>query len=307
MASEHNFETYGQSLMGFALQARNALLDGKSKELDSYLKDLNSMLRKTQWRKGVGIRDLPPLAPIKEMRGLLTKAEAATRVLLEFSFQRIETQKLLPKAESNPAEKVRLYKQFIQINNNLTRYLAVLIEQLKLARQILQSKPWINPELLVLPENREVLFHLLRRDGFYKKIDVHDIEVFLHYAHLEKCDFSGANLKGVNFIKQNLIGVNFSKVNLTEVGLIHSNLERCNFENANLSHANLLGANLQGANFKGANLSGVVVERANFTGARGLTVGQVLQMRDPNKAVGIVLPSEKVIPTTPVSTRSRVA
>ncbi len=287
MANEHTFETYAQSLMGFALQARNALVDGKDKEFGIYLTDLNQMLRKVQWRKGVGIRNLPDLAEIKEMRGYLTKAEAATRVLLKYNEERLELQKANGKIKTSPNSILNKNYTISQLTTNIEKFLAILLEDLKHVREIVKTKPWENNLILSRPENKSTLLQLLKREGFYKSISITEILPIIQHLNLQGYNFSGCDLRDANFVLQNLSNINFTKANLKGANLSRTNLINSNFSSANIENSNLSGAVLIGANFKETNVRNANVDGANFTNVKNLTWGQVLQMKNLGSTKGL--------------------
>ncbi|MBV6624195.1 MAG: pentapeptide repeat-containing protein [Rivularia sp. (in: Bacteria)] len=119
-------------------------------------------------------------------------------------------------------------------------------------------------------------------------------------ADLSRAYLSGANLNGANFYSANLSSTNLSSANLCFANLSAANLCFANLLGAYLSHAKLSGANLSGANFFSANLSDAKLSGANFCNtklnsadlnganlveAKNLTLEQIKQAKNANKAV----------------------
>ena len=119
-------------------------------------------------------------------------------------------------------------------------------------------------------------------------------------ADLSRAYLSGANLNGANFYSANLSSANLSSANLCFANLSGANLCFANLLGAYLSSAKLIGANLSGANFFSANLSDAKLSGANFSNtklnnadlcganlveAKNLTIEQIKQAKNWEKAV----------------------
>ncbi len=76
---------------------------------------------------------------------------------------------------------------------------------------------------------------------------------------MEKPDFSGKDLSGMNFQAQNLKGANFSGANLSGASFLRADLTGAVFTGANLK-----GADFSGAHLKDAHLERVRAEKAGF-------------------------------------------
>jgi len=142
--------------------------------------------------------------------------------------------------------------------------------------------------------------------------DVHKID--LHECYLRNINLSYITLKGSNLNYADLAGVKLIDAVLDSTRLNQVNLENATLNKASLRFALLSGANLSGAsgiktdfenaflvkadlknshmisaNFRGADLSGANLENAHlymadFTGAKGLTIEQLAQAKNLNKA-----------------------
>jgi len=88
----------------------------------------------------------------------------------------------------------------------------------------------------------------------------------------ERCDLSGANLRGADLSGAWLREANLNKADLqgaklSDAWLFQANLTEANLAGADLSKAELTGADLQGANLKGANLFKAKLWGADLRGA----------------------------------------
>ena len=144
------------------------------------------------------------------------------------------------------------------------------------------------------------------------KIDIKSIQGIYqeHLVFLSKmleggtrANFAGANLKGIKFCDIGfedasinlfsegtnvmLDGANFRESNLERADFGGVSLDGANFENSNLKDANLKNASLCGANFKGAVLKGTNLEGADFSDAENLTLQQVREAANWDKAENI--------------------
>lgn len=87
-------------------------------------------------------------------------------------------------------------------------------------------------------------------------------------AYIGGLDFEKAILDGANFIKVTTkIGDDDKPVNFKGANLSQANLQGAIFEKANLEGANLISAKLQGANLDWTNLEGAYLMEANLEGA----------------------------------------
>ena len=141
----------------------------------------------------------------------------------------------------------------------------------------------------------------------------------LSYIGLDLVDLSNTNLSGANLREASLIGANLdsallAKADLREAYMLYANLQDANLQDADLRQAylrqvnlqkanlrgadlqkaslqkaSLVGANLQKANLGGTNLAGTNLQKANLSGtsSRGLTIGQLLQVKSLYNAFGL--------------------
>ncbi|MBM9514238.1 pentapeptide repeat-containing protein [Desulfogranum marinum] len=92
------------------------------------------------------------------------------------------------------------------------------------------------------------------------------------------CDLSGMDLAGENFKKIDLERVNFEECNLQGADFEEANLKGANFRGADLQNADFSEADIYRADFTNANLTGArfdqtLMDSADFTGAKGLVLG----------------------------------
>ncbi len=106
----------------------------------------------------------------------------------------------------------------------------------------------------------------------------------LERAYLGAADLRGADLRGAYFRQANLGGADLRGADFGEANLGWADLRGADFGEANLGWADLRGAyliraNLRGADFGTAYLTGADLEGANLTGAKNLTVEQLLSAK----------------------------
>lgn len=120
------------------------------------------------------------------------------------------------------------------------------------------------------------------------------IRIDLEGADLQEATLDGIKLRKANLRKANLTFASLRRANLRSatlesVVLFDANLQEANLSGANLNGADLGDANLNLANFfdanlRGANLANADLEGASFEKARNLTVAQVKQAKNWDKA-----------------------
>jgi uncharacterized protein YjbI with pentapeptide repeats len=99
------------------------------------------------------------------------------------------------------------------------------------------------------------------------------------YLIAPHASISGVTLPKAVFWGVNLQGANLQAGNFTEAGFHGAILKDANFEGANLQGARFQEAQLEGANFKDADLKG-----ASFWRAKGITVEQIKEAQNWDKA-----------------------
>jgi hypothetical protein len=111
----------------------------------------------------------------------------------------------------------------------------------------------------------------------------------LQEAILEKAILKGANLENAILKRAYLLEANLENAILVGANLEGAYLEKANLGGANLKGANLVGAYLENAILVGANLEGAYLEKAdlvgaNLKGAKNLTIEQVKNANNWEKA-----------------------
>jgi uncharacterized protein YjbI with pentapeptide repeats len=103
-------------------------------------------------------------------------------------------------------------------------------------------------------------------------------------ASLERADLTRAFLEGADLTRAHLKGgeTNMTKAHLKDAILLRADLKGTNLQRADLTGANLQGAYLEDANLHGAHLEDAYfqnthLDRADLSGATGLTDDQLLQ------------------------------
>jgi len=86
-------------------------------------------------------------------------------------------------------------------------------------------------------------------------------------ARLDKIDFRGHDLQGLDLRNVSLKGADLSDQLLTRSDLCGAKLDKCRFDNTDLSSANLSEASLVGVDFRKTNLRGANFRKANLTKA----------------------------------------
>jgi BTB/POZ domain-containing protein KCTD9 len=141
----------------------------------------------------------------------------------------------------------------------------------------------------------------LNRHGIY---EINLVKCYLVRTNLNYINLTGSNMNSANFSNSTLIEANFSNTRLNQTNFENSNLNQANlngayasganfkdaflikaqFENAflikgNLNNAYLMEANLRGAYLMGADLENANLYKADLTGAKGLTLEQLLSAK----------------------------
>lgn len=85
---------------------------------------------------------------------------------------------------------------------------------------------------------------------------------------LQKTDFKGAHMNGINLSKVHMEGVNLQDAHLGNANLRETHMEGANLMFTHLEGANLLLAHLEGADFSLAHLEGTTLSFAQLEGAK---------------------------------------
>ena len=279
------------ALEGWAIDAKEKADAGNYKEAEADFKNIDVQGRRLEWRGGkYGLKHLPDLAEVKELKKKITAARAACQQALTS----ITSLSKLPKPEGKkPAEVAAIKKKEISLKKQAGENIAILIQDWKEARAIADAEPWLN--LDVISRNKKMLEMFLSADGYYehmrtvelwnvwwKPYRVSSSGMCLYKAnlsgakligiYLDGLNMEGINLSGAILFRANLVGANLIGANLERSELVEADLERANLSGANLSKANLerailIGANLERANLENATLWGANLERAILIGA----------------------------------------
>lgn len=117
-------------------------------------------------------------------------------------------------------------------------------------------------------------------------------KAFLPDADLTQAEIYAANLVGATLSDANLTKANLTETNLVETNFYKANLTRATFSGSSLSKANFTGANFYQADFSGQlpgvkniHISGADLEGATLKEAQNLTVDQVKQAENWEKAI----------------------
>ena len=102
----------------------------------------------------------------------------------------------------------------------------------------------------------------------------------LQAANLTDADLSEANLRGTD-----LRGASLQAANLTNTDLSNGDLSRADLSNADLRNVDLRNADLRNIDLTGAQLAGADLAGARLAGAKNLTVEQVRQANNWDKAI----------------------
>lgn len=314
---EQSIKNQIASMEAWAIDAKRKADSGNYKEAEENLNNINSQGRRLEWRGGMhGLRHLPDLAEVKELKTRISSGRAAAQNALTFIHDLI---KLLPKKEGKkPEEVAAIEKKEINNRKNAGQNIAILIQVLKQARAISDKEPWL--DVFVIAKNKKILETFLRGERYYKNYTLEqrrdwwrgiDAWVFekwipkLNYQRVfEDINLEGADLRGFNFKK-----VHFASANLSKAKLQGAYFELTQFLWTNLSEANLTGARFLGAHFyertklKGAvlketiflhatftndvDLTGADLEGANFENVSGLTAEQLRSTKNWEKAKNI--------------------
>jgi len=139
-------------------------------------------------------------------------------------------------------------------------------------RYFYKSLKWLEA-IEVLREDR--LGYWEREAGYHNAADpwkeqryiVPHLDSTRYRKLLQKRDFSGQNLLGLDAQGRELSGLNAHKAQLRDAHFERANLEGARFEGANLSNAHFNGAHLCGATFVGADCEGADFRGADVRGA----------------------------------------
>ena len=305
MDREFTFIEYINALFGWSVFARNEYQAANYDKFKQYLTYLDRAERKVQWKRGVGIKELPDMRQTRDLRKYLNEAEAATEYLSEFGDEFITTQKQIKllsaqmqqKADPRTIESIKIKKLVLEkkvptLKLKVESRLAILLEVLKNARAVIQKKPWEDPKELTLFENRKILQQFFKGKGFYKHLNVNEWVLHLEHLDLVRRDLYGFDLETVLLVHKDLTGTILKNANLRNTSFRNATLASADLMNADATGANFAGVAFLNTNLKGVNFKSADVTGADFTGAKGLVMGQVLQMRNVGQAKGLLVPKD---------------
>lgn len=261
MAKEESVIDQIKAMEGWAIQAKQLADARKYDEAVKLLKEINTQGRKLEWRGGSrGLRQLPQMEETKQLQLKISQARSATQGSLSAA-QHLS--KLGKKAGKTPAAVAAIKSKGSGYLKDVGKNLPICIQVLKEANALVSSKFWMDPKVLLRPENKAILIMVLRREGFYKNVrPFYFNRLSLAGADLHEADLHEVELQGVNFQ-----GGDLSRANLSEADLRGVNLREAKLYGANLFKAYLVEADLSGADLRWANLS-----ETNLRGAKGITL-----------------------------------
>ena len=267
--TEESIKNIIAAMEGWSIQAKQKNDSKIFNEAVELLRNLNTQGRRLEWSGGKsGLRHLPKLKEVEILKQKISQFRAAAQESLS-ALQHLD--KLAKKEGKKPAEIAVIEKKRSGYLKTAGTNLVMCIQLLKESRSIVESEPWFDGEILSRPENKTILFMLLRGQDFYESTRPNLL--IIKKINMQGMDLRRADLIGANLIRANLEGANLEwaslkGANLTKANLTKANLSEANLTKANLNGANLEGANLEGANLEGANLSEAYLRRANLEGAK---------------------------------------
>src|SRR3989344_1691412 len=257
--TEESIKNIIAAMEGWSIQAKQKNDSKIFNEAVELLRNLNTQGRRLEWSGGKsGLRHLPKLKEVEILKQKISQFRAAAQESLS-ALQHLD--KLAKKEGKKPAEIAVIEKKRSGYLKTAGTNLVMCIQLLKESRSIVESEPWFDGEILSRPENKTILFMLLRGQDFYESTRP-------NLLIIKKINMQGMDLRRADLIGANLIRANLEGANLEWASLKGANLTKANLTKANLSEANLTGANLEGANLEGANLSEAYLRRANLEGAK---------------------------------------
>lgn len=101
----------------------------------------------------------------------------------------------------------------------------------------------------------------------------------LSSCHLEQANLRDVRLRGSDMGESNLRRAVLCNADLRDSSIMNASLEKTVLRNANLRNADLFGTNLQEAELREAMLESSCLMEADLRDAKGLTIGQLLEVK----------------------------
>ena len=257
--TEESIKDIIAAMEGWAIKAKQKIASKNFNEAVKLLRNLNTQGRRLEWSGSKsGLKHLPKLKEVGILKQKISQFRAAAQESL-YALQHLD--KLAKKEGKKPAEVAVIEKKRSDYLKTAGQNVVMCIQLLKESRGIVESEPWFDGEILSRPENKTILFMLLRGQDFYESTRP-------NLLIIKKINMQGMDLRRADLIGANLIRANLEGANLEWASLKGANLTKANLTKANLSEANLTKANLNGANLTRANLEGAYLKWANLRGAK---------------------------------------
>ena len=239
--TEESIKDIIAGMEGWSIQAKQKSDSKIFNEAVELLRNLNTQGRRLEWRGGKSwLKHLPKLKEVDILKQKISQSRAAVQESLS-ALQHLD--KLAKNEGKKPAEVAAIEKKRSGYLKTAETNLVMCIQLLKESRGIVKSEPWFDGEVLSRPENKEILFMLLRGQGFYESTAPNRLII------------QKINLQGVDFTKADLSGAKLTKANLTEANLSVAKLQWADLSKATLVAAKLSGANLSRADFTSPNVT----------------------------------------------------
>ena len=239
--TEESIKDIIAAMEGWAIKAKQKIASKNFNEAVKLLRNLNTQGRRLEWSGSKsGLKHLPKLKEVGILKQKISQSRAAAQESLS-ALQHLD--KLAKKEGKKPAEVAVIEKKRSDYLKTAGQNVVMCIQLLKESRGIVESEPWFDGEVLSRPENKEILFMLLRGQGFYESTAPNRLII------------QKINLQGVDFTKADLSGAKLTKANLTEANLSVAKLQWADLSKATLVAAKLSGANLSRADFTSPNVT----------------------------------------------------
>ena len=322
--AEESIKKQIAAMESWAIDARKKAESSNYKKTEDNLKEINIQGRRLEWRGGMaGLRHLPDIEEVKELKKRISSARAAAKDALSYIHDLL---KLLPRKEGKSRAEIAAIE--VRTSNNKRdagKNIMILIQVLKEARTIAEKEPWWNLDSIYI--NSKYLEMFLKGEGPYKdysqewrktlwnkwiskkiNFDENGRLVIGRRLKIDIKDLRGANLSGFNFCSvsfkdkcdlrrcdfsfANLEGVWLEKARLQGADFYQANLKLAFLRGANLEHSRLIGADLEQAYLGKTILGGVAVldanfDRADFKDSKRLVITKSGMPKNLNKAKNI--------------------
>lgn len=281
---------------GWAIKVKKAVDSGKYEGAEELLRTINRQGRRVEWRKlPNGIRNLPDLKEVKELKSNIASARAAAQdaydavhdidnlnkkllqINKEISFKDVKTlrkQVLNLSVEGTITAKERdeimgINKKIGKNQEKAGKSITIMIQVLKQARAIAEAEPWLN--LKNIQDDKKVLESFLRGEDIYEQYSFEERRKIwnahwesLVSTELTKLNLRNADLRGFNFSNFQIEDINFENATLESAKFYEAKIIRTEFDGANMKNTELIGAQFHRCSFGGMNLEGTKFDDARF-------------------------------------------